>query len=197
MMTSLDSGFFFARTIKEDPRYAGIPVIIATSVSSALGLDFGPRSDERPAPDARRRLLRQTARPCHAARHDRRAAGGRGGWPGVSAGRRRPGSGGSTDAHLGQPPHHHRHRQVPHVLRLRARVPGQGHPGGGRAGQVIQPRCIGCGNCLRVCTQNAKQVRDDTERTFGLWSPATRWRRSWPPASPPSSPTSPRAPWWP
>ncbi len=46
MMTSLDSGFFFARTIKEDPRYADIPVIIATSVSSALGLDFRPRTDE-------------------------------------------------------------------------------------------------------------------------------------------------------
>ena len=46
MMTSLDSGFFFARTIKEDPSYADIPVIIATSVSSALGLDFRPRSDE-------------------------------------------------------------------------------------------------------------------------------------------------------
>ncbi len=46
MMTSLDSGFLFARTIKEDPRYADVPVIIATSVSSALGLDFRPRSDE-------------------------------------------------------------------------------------------------------------------------------------------------------
>ena len=45
MMTSLDSGFLFARTIKEDPRWAGIPVVIATSVSSALGLDFRPRSD--------------------------------------------------------------------------------------------------------------------------------------------------------
>jgi CheY-like chemotaxis protein len=46
MMTSLDSGFYFARTIKEDPRYAEIPVIIATSVSSALGLDFRPRTEE-------------------------------------------------------------------------------------------------------------------------------------------------------
>jgi len=46
MMTSLDSGFFFARTIKEDERYAGVPVIIATSVSSALGLDFRPRTDQ-------------------------------------------------------------------------------------------------------------------------------------------------------
>lgn len=46
MMTSLDSGFSLARTIKEDPRYADIPVIIATSVSSALGLDFRPCSAE-------------------------------------------------------------------------------------------------------------------------------------------------------
>jgi len=46
MMTSIDSGFSFSRTIKEDPRYADIPVVIATSVSSAMGLDFRPRSDE-------------------------------------------------------------------------------------------------------------------------------------------------------
>ncbi len=46
MMTSLDSGFFFARTIKEDPRYTRIPVIVSTSVTSALGLDFSPRSSE-------------------------------------------------------------------------------------------------------------------------------------------------------
>jgi len=46
MMTTLDSGFLFARTIKEDPRYADVPVIIATSVSSALGLDFRPRTEE-------------------------------------------------------------------------------------------------------------------------------------------------------
>jgi CheY-like chemotaxis protein len=46
MMTSLDSGFYFARTLKEDPRFTDIPVIIATSVSSALGLDFRPRTDE-------------------------------------------------------------------------------------------------------------------------------------------------------
>lgn len=45
MMTSLDSGFSFARAIKEDPRFANIPVVIATSVSSALGLDFRPRTD--------------------------------------------------------------------------------------------------------------------------------------------------------
>lgn len=46
MMTTLDSGFLFARKIKEDPRYADVPVIIATSVSSALGLDFRPRTEE-------------------------------------------------------------------------------------------------------------------------------------------------------
>jgi CheY-like chemotaxis protein len=49
MMTSLDSGFLFARAIKEDPRYADVPVIISTSVSSALGLDFRPRTDEERA----------------------------------------------------------------------------------------------------------------------------------------------------
>jgi CheY-like chemotaxis protein len=46
MMSSLDSGFSFARTIKEDPRYADVPVILSTSVSSAMGLDFRPRSAE-------------------------------------------------------------------------------------------------------------------------------------------------------
>jgi CheY-like chemotaxis protein len=49
MMTSLDSGFSFARSIKEDARYADIPVILSTSVSSALGLDFRPRSAEETA----------------------------------------------------------------------------------------------------------------------------------------------------
>ncbi len=44
MMTSVDSGFSFSRAIKEEPAYADIPVIIATSVSAALGLDFRPRS---------------------------------------------------------------------------------------------------------------------------------------------------------
>ncbi|HLA82399.1 MAG TPA: response regulator [Thermoleophilia bacterium] len=45
MMTSLDSGFSFARAIKEDPNYQDIPVIIATSITSAFGLDFRPRSE--------------------------------------------------------------------------------------------------------------------------------------------------------
>ena len=46
MMTAYDSGFSFARSIKENPAFAGIPVILSTSVSSAMGLDFRPRSAE-------------------------------------------------------------------------------------------------------------------------------------------------------
>jgi CheY-like chemotaxis protein len=46
MMTSVDAGFSLSGAIKSDERYAHIPVIISTSVSSALGLDFRPRSDE-------------------------------------------------------------------------------------------------------------------------------------------------------
>lgn len=46
MMTDLDSGFAFSRQVKQDPRFHDLPVIISTSVSSALGLDFRPRSDE-------------------------------------------------------------------------------------------------------------------------------------------------------
>ena len=45
MMTSVDAGFSFAAGLKGDPRTAGVPVIISTSVSSALGLDFHPQSE--------------------------------------------------------------------------------------------------------------------------------------------------------
>lgn len=34
--------------------------------------------------------------------------------------------------------------------------------------EVIQERCIGCGNCVRVCSQHAKQIRDETEQTLAL-----------------------------
>ena len=46
MMDSLDAGFQFSAGIKDDPRTAGVPIIISTSVSSALGLDFSPHSKE-------------------------------------------------------------------------------------------------------------------------------------------------------
>ncbi len=49
MMTSLDSGFSFARALKEDPVFRRIPIIMTTSVSSTLGLDFRPRSAEEQA----------------------------------------------------------------------------------------------------------------------------------------------------
>jgi len=46
MMKTLDSGFSFARKIKEDPRFRHVPVIVCTAVASRLGLDFTPRSLE-------------------------------------------------------------------------------------------------------------------------------------------------------
>jgi two-component system response regulator GlrR len=46
MMTSLDSGFSFSGGVKHDPRYAGTPIIMSTSVSSALGLDFRPQTTD-------------------------------------------------------------------------------------------------------------------------------------------------------
>lgn len=46
MMDSLDAGFAFSASLKDDPRTAAVPVIISTSVTSQLGLDFRPRSDD-------------------------------------------------------------------------------------------------------------------------------------------------------
>ncbi|MCX5670173.1 MAG: response regulator [Planctomycetota bacterium] len=46
MMRALDSGCSFARQVKEDPRLARTPVIILTSVTSQMGLDFRPRTPE-------------------------------------------------------------------------------------------------------------------------------------------------------
>lgn len=44
MMHSLDAGFSFAKRVKTSETYKSIPVIIATAVSSAAGLDFRPRT---------------------------------------------------------------------------------------------------------------------------------------------------------
>jgi CheY-like chemotaxis protein len=44
MMTSIDAGFGFSAQLKGDPRTADVPIIISTSVSSQLGLDFHPDS---------------------------------------------------------------------------------------------------------------------------------------------------------
>jgi CheY-like chemotaxis protein len=46
MMTSVDAGFAFSAQLKDDPRTAQVPVIISTSVSSQLGLDFRPDSED-------------------------------------------------------------------------------------------------------------------------------------------------------
>jgi len=46
MMRSLDTGFSLSRKIKDDPRFADVPVLIVTGISSRLGFDFAPRSAE-------------------------------------------------------------------------------------------------------------------------------------------------------
>jgi len=46
MMSALDSGFSFARTIKDDPRFSGVPVIIVSAIASQKGFDFHPRTAE-------------------------------------------------------------------------------------------------------------------------------------------------------
>jgi len=46
MMTSVDAGFALSARLREDPRTAEVPIILSTSVSSQLGLDFRPRSSE-------------------------------------------------------------------------------------------------------------------------------------------------------
>ena len=45
MMTSIDAGFAFSEELKSDPATAGVPIIISTSVSSQLGLNFKPEND--------------------------------------------------------------------------------------------------------------------------------------------------------
>jgi CheY-like chemotaxis protein len=46
MMTSVDAGFSLSARLRDDPRTAAVPIILSTSVSSQLGLDFSPRSAE-------------------------------------------------------------------------------------------------------------------------------------------------------
>jgi len=46
MMGACDAGFSVAKCLKEDPRFAKIPVIIVTAVSSELGFNFVPRNPE-------------------------------------------------------------------------------------------------------------------------------------------------------
>jgi len=45
MMANLDSGFDFARAIKEDAAFSHVPVIIMTAASSRHGFDFEPKSE--------------------------------------------------------------------------------------------------------------------------------------------------------
>ena len=46
MMTALDSGFAFARGLRNDPRHVDIPIIIVTAAGSQRGFDFRPQTPE-------------------------------------------------------------------------------------------------------------------------------------------------------
>jgi len=46
MMSEIDSGFSLSRVLRDDPRTRALPIIMSTSVTSALGLDFKPHSAE-------------------------------------------------------------------------------------------------------------------------------------------------------
>jgi CheY-like chemotaxis protein len=46
MMNRLDAGFAFSAQLRDDPRTAAVPIIISTSVSSQLGFDFHPDSED-------------------------------------------------------------------------------------------------------------------------------------------------------
>lgn len=46
MMSELDAGFSFSSQVRQDPRFAGVPIIIATAVTSQVGMDFRPRTPE-------------------------------------------------------------------------------------------------------------------------------------------------------
>ena len=46
MMASLDAGFSLSSQIRQDPRSAGIPIILVTAAGSQRGFDFRPRTAE-------------------------------------------------------------------------------------------------------------------------------------------------------
>ena len=61
MMNDVDSGFALSRTLRADERYADIPIIMSTSVTTALGPRLQAAHRRRPRQDEDRRLLRQAA----------------------------------------------------------------------------------------------------------------------------------------
>jgi CheY-like chemotaxis protein len=46
MMSSLDSGFSLAKTIRNHPDFAAIPIILCTSIASREHYDFRPKSEK-------------------------------------------------------------------------------------------------------------------------------------------------------
>ncbi len=46
MMETLDAGFSFARTLRNDERLRAAPIILVTAVGSQRGFDFAPRNAE-------------------------------------------------------------------------------------------------------------------------------------------------------
>ena len=160
MMTSIDAGFAFAARLKGEPRTADVPIIISTSVSSALGLNFRPDSAEDLAkmnvdatstnPSTRRRSSPRSAT-CSPPEAD---------------------GGGVRTMNEDRVPY----LQLVTTIREKCRrcytcvreCPAKAIQIEDGQASVIQTRCIGCGNCVTVCSQNAKQVLSGIEATEAL-----------------------------
>ena len=164
MMDSLDAGFPFSAASRTTRAPPSVPIIISTSVTSALGLDFSPHSDEDldkmrvdayfDKPLDGRALLAKVAELLDARPEDPVMA--------------------NDPSAMNQD--RVAHNQLVTTIREKCRMcytcvrecPVKAIEIRDGQASVIQTRCIACGNCVTVCSQNAKQVLSAVEDTDAL-----------------------------